>query len=105
MRQTRPSSGGTETIRLYDGEQAVHQNVAYSVVTLTSDEVSKIAAEVKVLPKNFDPASWLEENFDSIATLAMAAARDIVVEALEIGLADHPLVLLGQRTSVSKTFH
>jgi hypothetical protein len=87
------------------GELAVHQNITYRVITLTSDEVSEIAKEVRVLPDNFDPASWLEENFDSIAALATAAARDIVIEALEIGLADHPLVLLGRRASVAKIFH
>jgi len=83
----------------------VHKDVACCVVTLTSTEVSKIAAEVKILPENFDPVSWLEENFESIATLATEAVRDLVIEALEIGLADHPLVLRGQRTTTAKTVH
>jgi hypothetical protein len=83
----------------------VHQKISYSLVTLTSDEVSKIAKEVKVLPENFDPVTWLRENFDSIVTLATAAARDIVIEALEIGLDDHPLVLLQQTKVTSNTLH
>ena len=82
----------------------MQRNVAYCVGSLTSSEVANIASEVKVLPANFDPVSWLEENFESIVTLATAAVRDIVIEALEIGLADHPLVLLGQRAA-AKVFH
>jgi hypothetical protein len=35
----------------------------------------------------------------------MAAVRDIVIEALEIGLADHPLVLRGERAATAKTVH
>lgn len=80
------------------------QNIAYCVVALTSGEVSQIASEVKDLPKNFDPATWLENNLENIATLATAAARDIIIEALEIGLADHPLVLRS-RAAPSRTLH
>ena len=80
------------------------QRTAYCVVTLTSAEVGDIAAEVKNLPTNFDPVTWLENNLENIATLATAAARDIIIEALEIGLADHPLVLLS-RAAASKTLH
>ena len=80
-------------------------DVAYCVVALTASEVSEIAAEVKSLPEHFDPVSWLEENYDSIATLATAAVTDIVIEALEVGLADHPLVLRSQRAAASKTLH
>lgn len=87
------------------GERAVDQKVTYCVVTLTFDEVSNIAAEVKVLPEDFDPVSWLEENFENIATLATAAVKDLVIEALEIGLADHPLVLRGQLAAASNTLH
>jgi hypothetical protein len=65
------------------GERAVDQKVTYCVVTLTSDEVSNIAAEVKDLPEDFDPVSWLEGNVDNIATLAPAAVKDLVIEALD----------------------
>ena len=81
------------------------ENVVYSVVTLTAHEVSEIATEVKSLPKRFDPVSWLEENYDNVATLAIAAVKDIVIEALEIGLADHPLILFRQPMATSKTLH
>jgi hypothetical protein len=83
----------------------VDQKVTYCVVTLTFDEVSNIAGEVKILPEDFDPVSWLEENFENIATLATAAVKDLVIEALEIGLADHPLVLRGQLAAASNTLH
>jgi hypothetical protein len=83
----------------------VPHNVAYCVVTLTVNDVREIATEVKSLPERFEPVTWLEENYESIATLATAAVRDIVIEALEIGLADHPLVLRGQRAVASRTLH
>jgi hypothetical protein len=41
---------------------------------------------------------------ENIVTLATAAARDIITEAIEIGLADHPLVLLS-RAAASRTLH
>ena len=94
---------GTSTLQ--SGERAVPHDVAYCVVTLTASEVNDIAEEVRSLPERFEPVSWLEENYESIATLATAAVRDIVIEALEIGLADHPLVLRGQRAAASKTLH
>ena len=100
-----PASGETKAFDLTMGERAVPDNVAYGVVTLTANEVSEIAAEVKRLPEHFEPVSWLEENFESIAAVATAAVRDIVIEALEIGLADHPLVLLNRRAATLKTLH
>jgi hypothetical protein len=83
----------------------VPQNARYILVTITPTEVGKIAAEVKASTENFDPVSWLEQNGESIATLATAALKDIVIEGLEIGLADHPLVLRAQLTATAKSLH
>jgi hypothetical protein len=63
------------------------------VITITLAEVSEIAETVHTLPDDFDPAAWLAENREDIAIVATEAVRDVVWEALEIGLADHPLVL------------
>jgi hypothetical protein len=94
----------SERFDFITGGRAV-PNVAYCVATLTSADVSRIAKEVKSLPENFESLSWLEQNFESIATLAAAAIRDIVIEALEIGLSDHPLILCAQRNQPAKTVH
>jgi hypothetical protein len=80
----------------------VSQNARYILVTITPTEVGRIAADVKASTENFDPVGWLEQNCENIATLAMAAVKDIVIEGLEIGLADHPLVLRSQLTAGSK---
>jgi hypothetical protein len=83
----------------------VPQNATYILVTITPKEVGNIAGEVKVSTEYFDPVTWLEQNCVSIATLATAAVKDIVIEALEIGIADHPLVLRDQLTATAKILH
>jgi hypothetical protein len=83
----------------------VPQNARYILVTITPKEVGQIAAEVKASTENFDPVGWLERDCESIATLATAAIRDIVIEGLEIGLADHPLVLHSQLRATATTLH
>ena len=55
--------------------------------------VGQIAKSLERLPSNFDPAAWLKQNRDPIAIVAAEAVKEVVLEALEIGLADHPLVL------------
>ena len=45
------------------------------------------------LPENFEPTRWLEENRGDIVILATEVLKDIIYEALEIGLADHPFLL------------
>ncbi len=81
------------------------ENAKYILVTIRSTEVANIAAEVNALTENFDPAGWLEQNCENIATLATEAVKDIIIEGLEIGLADHPLVLRAQLTATAKSLH
>ena len=70
------------------------------VVVVTSTLVSEIAETIEDLPGDFDPATWLEKNQEDISIVATEAIRDVVWEALKIGLADHPLVL--QKSLIAK---
>ena len=68
-------------------------DLPYINITITPLDVVAIAEGIKKLPLNFDAVAWLERNKQDIQIVAMEAVKDIVYEALEIGLADHPLVL------------
>ena len=65
----------------------------FVLVTVTAAEVGEIAEQVDGLPEDFDPAVWLAENRTEITIVATEAVKDVIYEALEIGLADHPLIL------------
>lgn len=69
------------------------------VLVVTSTVVSEIAKTIEDLPGDFDPVEWLDENQQDISIVAAEAIRDIVWEALKIGLADHPLVVQRSRLS------
>ena len=73
-------------------------NLPYINITITPLDVMAIAAGVKTLAPDFDPVTWLEQNKKYVVIVATEAAKDIVYEALEIGLADHPLVLQNYMT-------
>ena len=73
------------------------------VIVVSPTVVGQIAKSVK-LPGDFDPAAWLKENRENIAIVATEAIREVVWEALELGLADHPLVLC-RRTGGLKENH
>jgi hypothetical protein len=62
------------------------------VVVVTATIVGDIAKTIEDLPGDFDPVEWLDQNQQDISIVATEAIRDIVWEALKIGLADHPLV-------------
>lgn len=73
--------------------QSAPRHVRRVAIIVTLDEIKEIAQTVKSLPSDFDPATWLQENRQDIGIVATEAVRDVIWEALEIGLADHPLVL------------
>jgi hypothetical protein len=73
--------------------QGARRHFPQVVVVVTPAEVREIAETVEALPENFDPATWLEENRADIVIVATEAVKDVVFEALEFGLFDHPLVL------------
>lgn len=73
--------------------QSAPRHVTRVAIIVTLDEIKEIAQTVKNLPSDFDPATWLQENRQDIGIVATEAVRDVIWEALEIGLADHPLVL------------
>ena len=73
--------------------QASPERIPHLVIIITPTVVSEIAEEVEILPEDFEPTRWLEENRGDIVILATEAVKDIIYEALEIGLADHPLLL------------
>jgi len=62
------------------------QHVPSILVTVTASEVAEMAQEVGNLPQDFDPAAWLEENAGDLAVVATEAVREVVYEALELGL-------------------
>ncbi len=66
------------------------------VIIISPSVVGQIANSVKRLPGDFDPTVWLKEHREKIAIVATEAVREVVWEALEIGLRDHPLVLRRQ---------
>jgi hypothetical protein len=69
------------------------------VIVISPALVGQIAKSVDRLPGDFDPATWLKENREDITIVATEAIREVVWEALELGLADHPLVLRGRSGS------
>lgn len=82
----RPLSGGND----------MQRGPWYSprvVIVISPTVVGQIAKSVNRLPGDFDAAAWLKENREDIAIVATEAIREVVWEALELGLADHPLVL------------
>ncbi|HEY2532779.1 MAG TPA: hypothetical protein VGJ20_33430 [Xanthobacteraceae bacterium] len=74
------------------------------VIVISPTVVDQIAKSVDRLPGDFDPVAWLKENREDIAIVASEAIREVVWEALELGLADHPLVL-HRRTAGRKAIH
>ena len=66
------------------------------VIIISPAEVNEIAQTISDLPSNFDPVEWLEETWADVSIVATEAVKDVVWEALAIGLADHPLVLRHQ---------
>jgi hypothetical protein len=74
------------------------------VIVISPTVVGQIAKSVNRLSGVFDPAAWLKENREDIAIVATEAIREVVWEALELGLADHPLVLR-RRSGGSKENH
>lgn len=66
-------------------------------IIVTPIEVGEIAELVVtdggVLPEKFQPAEWLEANRADLAILITAAVKDILFDALDGGLIDHPLLL------------
>ncbi len=73
--------------------QSAPRHVTRVAIIVTLDEIKGIAQTVKRLPSDFDPATWLQENRQDIRIVATEAVRDVIWEALKIGLADRPLVL------------
>lgn len=69
------------------------ERIPHLAIIITPTVVSEVAEEVESLPENFEPTRWLEENRADIVIVATEAVKDIIHEALEIGLADHPLLL------------
>ena len=65
----------------------------FITIVITLVEVAKIAETIEGLTEDFDPATWLEENRAAVTIVATEAVKDVVYEALEFGLADHPFVL------------
>ena len=66
------------------------------VIVVTPEHVNEIAETISELSSNFDPVEWLEETWGDISIVATEAVKDVVWEALAIGLADHPLVISHQ---------
>ena len=62
------------------------QQVPSIQITITASEVGEMAQEVGNLPRDFDPATWLEENAADLTIVAAEAAKEVVYEALELGL-------------------
>ena len=66
-------------------------------IIVTPVEVGEIAELVVNdgggLPENFQPAEWLEANRADLGILITEAVKDILFDALEGGLIDHPLLL------------
>jgi hypothetical protein len=76
---------------------------ARTVITITPSEVLKIARTIKEIPSSFDAVGWLEEKWEEISIVAQQAAKDVIWEALAIGLADHPLVLAERENTQTKS--
>jgi hypothetical protein len=72
-------------------------HVPHVTITVTPTEVNEIAGFVAdsggVLPENFQPAAWLKANRADLAIMATEAVTNVVADALEGGLIDHPLLL------------
>ena len=72
-------------------------HVPHVTITVAPMEVSEIAGFVAdrggVLPEKFQPAAWLEANRADLAIVATEAVTNVVADALEGGLIDHPLLL------------
>ena len=66
-------------------------------IIVTPVEVGEIAELVVndggVLPENFQPAEWLEANQADLGIVITEAIKDVLFDALEGGLIDHPLLL------------
>jgi hypothetical protein len=66
-------------------------------VIVTPKEVGEMADLVVehggALPEDFQPAAWLEANRIDLGIVARDAVQDVVFDALEGGLIDHPLLL------------
>jgi hypothetical protein len=69
------------------------QAVPRVTILITPADVLEVAETVASLPEDFEPVAWLIENLDNITLVAKEAVKDVLYEALEIGLDDHPLVL------------
>jgi hypothetical protein len=66
------------------------RRVPFISVMITATEVGEMAQEVSNLPHGFGPAIWLEENRADLTVVATEAVKEVVYEALELGLANHP---------------
>ena len=55
-------------------------------IVLGVDNLVFISIAVGNLPHDFDPATWLEENAADLTIVATEAAKEVVYEALELGL-------------------
>jgi hypothetical protein len=64
------------------------RRVPFISVMITATEVGEMAQEVGNLPHGFDPAIWLEENRADLTVVATEAVKEVVYEALELGLAN-----------------
>jgi hypothetical protein len=67
------------------------RHVPSILVMITAAEVGEMAKakEIGDLPPDFDPATWLEENHADLSIVATEAVKEVVYEALELGLANH----------------
>lgn len=73
--------------------QAALWHRPHVVIIITQADVSEIAETVESLPDNFDPLAWLEQNRIDLGIVVSEAVKDVIFDALEVGLVDHPLVL------------
>lgn len=67
------------------------RNVPSILVMITAAEIGEMAKEVGDLPQDFDPATWLEEHHADLTAAAAEAVNEVIYEALELGLANHPI--------------
>jgi len=69
------------------------RRVPFISVTLTATEVREMAEEVGYVSQDFDPALWLEENRVDLTVVATEAVKEVVYEALELGLVNRTRIV------------
>jgi hypothetical protein len=69
------------------------RRVPFISVTVTATEVREMAEEVGYVSQDFDPALWLEENRVDLTVVATEAVKEVVYEALELGLVNRTRIV------------